>query len=282
MAAGVTHKVGRIEIIALDDGRMSAAGALYPDWDDGKAKEAAAQAGIAFDGGTFDIPISAFALRVGGRLALVDTGSPPGFADRAGHFPEALARAGIAPREVRHLVMTHLHIDHVGGLVDVEGRAVFPNAELAHGAGDWAFFHSPEVEARANPRALQTLMTTRACIAPYAGQRHEVAGETEVLPGVTMIPLPGHTPGHAGILVEDGGEQLLIWGDTIHAEAFQLAQPDWGVAFDTDIDRARDSRKAIFDRVATDGIRVAGPHLAGGGFGRLERMEQGYRLIRDS
>ena len=74
----------------------------------------------------------------------------------------------------------------------------------------------------------------------------------------------------------------MIWGDTIHCETFQLAQPDWGVLFDVDIDTARMSRKRVFDRVATDRIMVAGPHVNFPGFAYLEPAVQGYRLVRDA
>ncbi|MCA0872403.1 MBL fold metallo-hydrolase [Seohaeicola saemankumensis] len=271
--------IGGIEVIALKDGQMQAQPPLFPDYDAEKAVRAAAQAGIAYDGKTVDISINAFVVRSGDAVVLVDAGSPPGFGEGTGAFGQALAQAGVAPGEVTHLAMTHLHIDHVGGLTDGAGRAVFDNAELISGEGDWRHFHSDEVYAAANSRARQSIDVSRRAVAPYANRRREVSGETGIAPGVSMVPLPGHTPGHCGVLIEDGDAQLLIWGDTIHAEAFQVAEPGWSVLFDADQAQARATRVRLFDRVATDGLMVTGPHVRFPGFSRLERAKTGYRLL---
>ena len=217
--------IGGIEVIALKDGQMQAQPPLFPDYDAEKAARAAAQAGIAYDGKTVDIPINAFVVRSGEAVVLVDAGSPPGFGEGTGAFGQALAQAGVAPGEVTHLAMTHLHIDHVGGLTDGAGRAVFDNAELISGEGDWRHFHSDEVYAAANSRARQSIDVSRRAVAPYANRRREVSGETGVAPGVSMVPLPGHTPGHCGVLIEDGDAQLLIWGDIMHVPDIQAPMP---------------------------------------------------------
>ena len=142
------HRIGDIEVTVLEDGFQHAPNTLFPDHDMDRARAAAAQAGVAYDGAQSLIPIRGFLLRGRGFTAVVDAGSPPGHAPTTGAFPAALAEAGVAPEEVTHLVMTHLHIDHVGGIVGAEGRAVFANAELVSGAGEWDHFTSPEVEAR--------------------------------------------------------------------------------------------------------------------------------------
>lgn len=271
--------IGQIEVIALKDGQMQAQPPLFPDYDPDKAVQAAAQAGIAYDGKQVDIPINAFVVRNGDAVVLVDAGSPPGFGEGTGAFPQALAHAGIVSQDVTHLAMTHLHIDHVGGLADAAGQGVFANAELFSGAGDWTYFHSDEVHARANARAQKSIEVSRRAVAPYADRRHDVSGETAIAPGITMVPLPGHTPGHCGILIEDGDAQLLIWGDTIHCETFQVAEPSWSVLFDVDQAQARATREGLFDRVATDGLMISGPHVRFPGFSRLERAKTGYRLM---
>ncbi len=282
MAGYSTHKVGETEVIVLEDGYSYAPNKLFPDHDLDRAHAAARQSGTDYDGEQALVPIHAFVIRKGDRVVVVDAGSPPDFVDTAGAFPQALAEAGVRPEDVTHLVMTHLHIDHVGGMIDAEGRAVFPNAELISGQGDWDHFTSDEVQARLSGRALGSFLTSRRSIEPYADRRRDVAGETEVLPGITMVPLPGHTPGHSGVHVSDGDAQLLIWGDTIHCETFQMAEPDWGVLYDIDQDAARASRKRIFDRAATDNLTVTGPHVRGPGFRKVERMKQGYRLVPDT
>ena len=279
MAEFHRHRIGGIEVIALEDGYSHAPNSLFPLFEMDRAKAAAAQAGIDYDGERSLVPIRSFVLRTGDAVALVDAGSPPDFASTTGNFADALAAAGVAPGDVTHLVMTHLHSDHVGGLIDGEGRRVFENAELVSGRGDWDHFTSDAYEATLKGRALAGFQVARRSIEPYADRRREIDGEGEALPGVSLIPLPGHTPGHSGVMVSDGDAQLLIWGDTIHCETFQMAEPDWGVLFDVDPDQARETRKRLFDRVATEGLTVTGPHVRGPGLRKVERMARGYRLV---
>ncbi len=276
------HSVGDIEVIVLEDGHSRAPNSLFPLHDMEKARAAAAQAGDTYDGETAYVPINAFVIRAGDTVAIVDAGSPPDYLPTTGGFPNALAAAGVAPDEVTHLIMTHLHVDHVGGMVDAAGNAVFANAELVSGQGEWDHFQNDDFMGKLGKRALASFMSSRRAITPYADRRRDISGETEVVPGISMIPLPGHTPGHSGVHITDGDQQLLIWGDTIHSETFQMAEPDWGVLFDVDGDQARATRKRIFDRVASDGLTVTGPHVRGPGFCQVERMKQGYRLVRDT
>src|ERR1700760_4815483 len=104
----------------------------------------------------------------------------------------------------------------------------------------------------------------------------------EVFPGVTAVPSLGHTPGHTAYLIASGNEQLMIWGDTVHVPEVQTAYPDAGMAFDTDLAAAAASRKRLFDRVAADGVLVAGMHLHFPSFARLRRRGDAYELVPDA
>lgn len=271
--------IGEIEVFALRDGGLRVAPEFFPEFDPDRAKRAALQAGISYDGGDVDVPVNAYVVRCGEAVVVVDTGCPPNFGEGTGGFLLALAEAGIKPADVTHIVMTHLHIDHVGGLVDVQGQAIFSNAELITGVGDWDYFHSDTVYSQATESRRPILNVTRRAVEPYADRWRELSGETALMSGLTSVPLPGHTPGHCGLLIEDGIEQLLIWGDIVHAETLQLAEPNWSIQFDVDMDQAREARLKLFDRVASDGILVAGMHVRFPGFSRLERAHSGYRLI---
>jgi len=274
-------RVGRFEVLTLSDGGGRAPNALFPEFDADRAVAAARQAGIDYDGATVPVPIQGFAIRDGAEITIVDAGAPDGYSDTTGTFMDSLAAAGIQPGEVTRLAMTHLHVDHVGQMARPDGSATFPNAELFSGAGDWDHFHSADTYDRTRPggRERASIDATRRACAPYAGRRHDLHGETEFAPGLTMVPLPGHTPGHSGIRISDGSETLLIWGDTIHAAAFQMAEPDWGVLFDVDGDAARETRRRLFDQLASDGTPVLGPHVPQPGPWRVERAPIGYRLI---
>lgn len=276
----ICHRVGQFEVFTIQDGHGRAPNALFPNFDKDRAEIAAAQAGEAYDGATVNVPINGFLIRNGDDVTLVDAGAPDGYSDTTGAFLDSLAATGVTPDQVNRLAMTHLHVDHVGQIADETGAARFPNAELFAGQGDWDHFFDDAIYQRTKPggRERASLDHSRRACTPYADRRHDIAGETQIAPGLHIVPLPGHTPGHSGILIEDGSETLLIWGDTIHSAAFQLAEPGWGVLFDVDPQQAIASRTALFDRLAADSTPVIGPHVPLGGPFRVQKAPVGYRL----
>jgi glyoxylase-like metal-dependent hydrolase (beta-lactamase superfamily II) len=106
--------------------------------------------------------------------------------------------------------------------------------------------------------------------------------EGEVFPGVMAVPSPGHTPGHTAYLVGSGGEQLMIWGDTVHVPEVQTAIPEAGMALDTDVPMAAVSRKRMFDRVASERLLITGMHLHFPAFSHLAREGNGFRLYPEA
>ena len=275
-----SHKVGRFTVTWLVDGYGRAPNTLFPNFDMDRARAAAEQAGHDYDGQTVEIPIQGFAIQDGDEITIVDAGAPDGYSDTTGNFVAAMEQAGIDPTRVTRLAMTHLHVDHVGQMVEPDGTMRFPNAQLVSGAGDWDHFFDDAFYASKKPGGREQAsidVTRRACL-PYAQRRREITGETEIAPGLTMVPLPGHTPGHCGIRIDDGGDSLLIWGDIIHSATFQVAEPDWGVLFDIDPDQARATRQALFAKLAQDGTPITGPHVPRPGPWRVEKAPIGYRL----
>ena len=115
--------------------------------------------------------------------------------------------------------------------------------------------------------------TAQAVLAAYPDRLRRISGEAELAPGIHAVPLPGHTPGHMGVLIADGPERLLIWGDIVHSRLLQMPHPDRTVIWDTDPAQAIATRRHILDRVATEGLSVTGMHLAARG--RIERAETG-------
>ncbi|MGR3496082.1 hypothetical protein [Citreimonas sp.] len=104
----------------------------------------------------------------------------------------------------------------------------------------------------------------------------------EVFPGVTAIPLPGHTPGHTGYQISSGRETLVIWGDVCHVPALQLPNPSIAMAFDTDQDAAAETRRRMLDRAASDRLLIAGMHLHFPGFINVVRRGEGFEAIPES
>lgn len=121
----------------------------------------------------------------------------------------------------------------------------------------------------------------RNAIAPYAGRMERLTRNGEViLPGVMAEELPGHTPGHTGLRIASGADQLLIWADIIHFPHLQLQETHWGLSFDVDVDRGIATRRRTFDMAASDRLLVCGMHVNFPGFGHLSTNgPTGYAFV---
>jgi glyoxylase-like metal-dependent hydrolase (beta-lactamase superfamily II) len=144
--------------------------------------------------------VNCYAIHSAGRLALIETGSGDYLLPTAGKLQANLAAAGIDPADVERVILTHMHPDHSAGLTDPEtGRKLFPNAELVVHENEPRHWNDDAAMARANERARKLyFQCAREQMAPYHNVMHTFAGSVEVFPGVTSVPLHGHTPGHSG------------------------------------------------------------------------------------
>jgi glyoxylase-like metal-dependent hydrolase (beta-lactamase superfamily II) len=211
------------------------------------------------------IPINCVLVRAAEAIVLVDTGVGPQprsfMADAVTRLPEELAGSGVQPEQVDIVVHTHLHVDHVGW------DGAFSKARYVIARDDWAFFMSDE--------SLEQRPHLREKVEPLAdaGLVDLVDGETEVSPGVRLVPAPGHTPGHAIVWLESQGSTLAVLGDAVAHEA-QLADPDLIFVNDHDRSLAAATRRTILGRLADEGTDVIAGHLHG--VGRLARLAEGF------
>ncbi len=212
--------------------------------------------------------------RADDSLVLVDTGCAGSMGPTLGNLPTHLAALDIEPADIGTVLLTHMHPDHANGLIDGAGEAVFPRAELVVHAAELAFWNRDDL-----PEAMGDYVRgARAAVAPYRARTRTIESG-EVLPGITAVPEPGHTPGHTGYNVEAGGNALLIWGDIVHLPGIQFANPEAGLVFDVDRPQAVATRKRIMDMAASDNLLVAGMHLEFPAFGRVARGPGGYRFV---
>lgn len=271
---GTHHiKVGDATVTALNDGQFDA----DLGWVTGlPAAEADAMLRETFRVLPPRITVSCFLVRMGGRSILVDAGAGGAMGHVLGHAAARLAAIGVAPESIDTLLITHAHVDHVNGLLNAEGGAMFPNADLFIHAAETAFWLNQEVQAKAPESAQPFFGIAQRALAPYAERTRLVRDGEEALPGIVAVHLPGHTPGHSGWRIASGDATLLIWGDIVHLPGLQFARPEAGMAFDIDGDLGRATRARALDMVATDRLLLAGMHLDFPTFGHVRRAGDGY------
>ncbi len=213
--------------------------------------------------------------RAGQAPILVDTGAGSGFGPTAGRLPSALAGIGVDPADIGTVLLTHLHGDHVGGLLDAQGKAAFPNAEIVMHAAEAAFWLDGAPPASADE---QSVDLARHAVAPYRGRMRLIEGGS-VVAGIGAVFLPGHTPGHTGFRIGDGASSLLIWGDLVNQPIIQSAYPEVGFFSDADAALAVRTRKDMLAKAADENLLVSGMHIEFPGFARVVREGTGYRLV---
>jgi glyoxylase-like metal-dependent hydrolase (beta-lactamase superfamily II) len=270
-------RIGGIEVSALLDGYLDIGVEHFPDAD---PAEAARLLERSFQPqGPYRASVNAYAINIADRILLVDTGGAKSFAPTLGWLPGNLRAAGIDPLTVSTVLLTHLHPDHSNGLVDADGRAGFPNADLVVSAAEYDFWTDEGRAARAPSGMKAFFQMARSVLRPYGGRLRRLGDEGPVAPGVWRVTAPGHTPGHTAYRITSGHEQLLIWGDIVHIGPVQFPRPDWAIVFDVDPPQAVASRKRMLDMAATDRLLVAGMHLPFPGLGHVARDAGGYMFV---
>jgi glyoxylase-like metal-dependent hydrolase (beta-lactamase superfamily II) len=271
-------RIGQLEVTALLDGHTAfqdqALPGLFPNYDAAVAGRLRQQAFMP--AGAVPLAVNAYLVNTGGRLILIDAGAAGALGPTLGQIPRNLAAAGLTPAQVDTIVITHFHRDHAAGLLDAEGHALFPNAELAE--AEVAYWDDDAAMSQARPAVRSFFEPARRSLAPYRDRLRRITPGQEVSAGVVTLPLPGHTPGHMGVRVHSGPEQLIVWGDVVHTQALQMPRPDWSIAFDSDPGLAAETRRRAFDMAATDRLLVAGMHLDFPGIGYVVRRQEGYGL----
>jgi len=224
--------------------------------------------------------INAFLVKTADRLVLIDTGAGPLYAGDGGFLPTALMAAGYRPEDVTDILLTHLHRDHVGGLIR-NGVMLFPNAMVHVNQVDADFWLNPANESTVPDILLPMFSGARDSLAPYqkAGHVATFRGETEVLPGLRAIPAPGHTPGHTWYLVTSEDEHLLAWGDTVHVATVQLVEPGTSIRYDYDEAAAAASRNRALQEASEKGYWVGAAHVSFPGIGHIKRTGTGYQWV---
>ena len=222
--------------------------------------------------------VNAYLINTGSKLVLVDTGAAGLFGPTLGNMLTNLKASGYQPEQVDEIYITHMHPDHVGGLMNGTALA-FPNATLRLDKADSDFWLS-EANMKAAPKDSQGFFQgAMASVNPYvaAGKLKTFVGSTELVPGIKAIATHGHTAGHTVYAVESKGQKLMLWGDLMHVAAVQFDDPSVTIKFDSETKAAAKERAKAYADAAKNGYLVAGSHIAFPGMGYLRKAAgKGY------
>lgn len=262
--------LGKLEVISLQDGLFQLPATLLT----GIKPEAAK----ALLGGKEIVPtpVNAFLVRMPHQLVLVDTGVGSGAGDAGGRLPERLRAAGVDPARIDLVLITHFHMDHVGGLLKADGTRAFPNATLRVAQAEHDFWTGDP--AKVPERSRKNLPVIKTILAVYqaAGAYKPFAPGEALGDGIRVLPAYGHTPGHVCYAFGSEGKELWCLGDLIHFGAVQFPHPSVAVAFDWDSSLAIAARKDLFLKAAQAHAVLAGAHLAFPGLFTIEPKGEGY------
>jgi glyoxylase-like metal-dependent hydrolase (beta-lactamase superfamily II) len=274
------HKLGDFELTVVSDGARP-----LPIGDGfvrnlSKDQVIAAAEAAYMPKGHIVAPFNPIVVNTGAKLVLLDTGWGSGIGPTVGLLPSTLAAAGIDPKAIDIVVISHMHGDHILGLKTADAGLAFPNAEIKVPAADWAFWMSDDHMSKA-PEGFTKVQFgfNRKAFGGLADKVTRFEWGKEVAPGITAVDSSGHTPGHTAFVIASGSARILYQGDVTNIPELFLRNPDWQIHFDHEPEKAVQTRRRIHDMASTEKLLVAGYHFPFPGLGHVEKDGAGYRLV---
>jgi glyoxylase-like metal-dependent hydrolase (beta-lactamase superfamily II) len=272
------YKVGDIEVTAIHDGfaRRPLEG-FVRNAELSQVQQAMQEAFLPSD--ALPITFTTLVLQQNGNLTLIDTGNGDMGAPTSGHWMANFRAAGFDPAQVNTVVISHFHGDHINGMRLKDGTAVFPKAEIMVPAAEWDFWMD---DARMNqaPEAMKgAFQGVRRVFGPIAKDVKRYEMDKEVVPGLTSVAAPGHTPGHTAYMLSSGNGKLMIMSDLTNHPALFVRNPDWSAVFDMDADQARATRRRMLDMAVSERAQVSFYHAPFPATGHIAKDGNGFRFV---
>ena len=269
-------QVGDIQVTALSDGTVPLdLSKLLSNTQPGEVEKLLS---LNFMPTTVESSVNAYLVKTDGKLILVDAGTAGNFGPTLGQLTKSLAQAGYTPDQIDAVLITHAHVDHVGGLMDGD-KMVFPNATIYISKPEAEFWFGVKSKGNIPEKLKGFYKFADASVSPYikAGKVKTFDYGQELFPGIMPLARPGHTPGHTFYMLSSKGEKLVFWGDVIHSAAIQFTHPSVTIDFDVDTKAAAATRKQALAEAAKSGYWVASDHISFPGIGHVR--EDGSKYV---
>jgi len=279
------YKVGSIEVTVVTDGinRMPIPDGFVLNANKDEVNAALAAAFMEKD--VFVGPYNPIVVNTGSKLAVIDTG----FGEAAyktsqglnGQFLINLAVAGIDANKIDSVIISHYHADHINGLLKSDNSLTFPNAEILVPAPEHKFWMDDGEMGRASTARIQGLFKNVRRVMQGEVLRHlrTYEWEQEVIPGVTAVATPGHSPGHTCHIISSGATKVYVQGDVTHAPFLFVRNPGWHPFIDHDPIQAEATRRKVYDMLVAEKMLVQGFHYPFPSLAHVEKTTTGYREI---
>jgi glyoxylase-like metal-dependent hydrolase (beta-lactamase superfamily II) len=269
-------QVGSTKLVALSDGTVpvSAMNLFHEANQPEKVNHLLLQAHL---NDPVEVSINAYLIKLSNKLILVDAGAGHLFGpDYGGKLISSLQAAGYQPEQITDILITHVHLDHSGGLTNND-TILFPNATIHVNKKEIDFWLKHVEPEKNEMKGITSARSSFLALKRYLdkGRVKTFDGNVNLFPGISTREYAGHTPGHTVFILESRQEKLVFWGDLIHIADIQLHGPDMYNGFDFDKQKAVEQRKIAYGEAVKEGYLVAADHISFPGIGRVRKSNDG-------
>lgn len=278
-----TIQLGDYKVTALSDGSVDIdVDALFDAQEGVKASELTTK---AFLQNPVEVSINSYLIQSPPHTILVDVGAGDLFGAAAGKLVQSLHAYGLQPEDITDILITHIHVDHAGGLAR-DNKRVFPKAIIHINEAEFTYWlatmNSDEARNTLSAEQKKIVKGVQNAVSLYKDSNQIVTFKNQagsLLPDIKVLPTIGHTPGHTVYLLDSKEEQLYFWGDLVHVVSVQFELPFMTNHFDEDQDLAKKVRNSFYQSMAEKQSLIAGAHQSFPGFGRVRQLHHHYEWI---